>query len=354
VKDRQGGLSAPEGGDVEYNEVEAYATAAAVPGVSHVCGGGTPCQDAAGAWRDERTVILALSDGHGDKKYTRSEVGAAMAVDVAIDCMRDAIAGWRQDAGHFSASRRDQVLEERAGRHIPARIISEWYRRVRLHDRMVRAIGNEEPAVEEDEMGWTPVVTSYGATLLVVAIFDGLALALQLGDGEIVWADAEERGHRVFEPAEKKFGSNATESLATAGKAVWGMQVVCRELPDLRFVLLCSDGVADPYIPENARARAENREEELHAHWGSKFLRMLNAEGEGSALDRWHKWASTLPRRLTSIGQTSGDDVSAAVAWFPEGPWRRSGHTAKAKSNGRTTGGGAGGTAAVPRRAWIW
>ena len=303
---------------------EVFATAAALPGNSHVCGAGVPCQDSARVWHDNETLILALSDGHGGKDYTRSDAGSRIAVEVAIDCMREIVAGWRRDPGHFDAARRDRIIQDMARRHVPGRIILEWYRRVRLHDSMMRIVANDPPAEDRDELGWSPVVSLYGATLLVATIFDGLVLALQLGDGEIVWVDVDEVGHRVFPPAEKEHGSNATESLASAGRAPNAMAVACMEMPDLRFILLCSDGVADPYIPENARARAENRQEELHAQWGSKFLRFLNDAEGTTASARWHSWASTLTRSLVSIGQASSDDVSVAAAWFPTGPRRRS------------------------------
>ena len=299
-----------------------FVTAAAVPGNSHICDAGLPCQDAARSWHDQDIVILALSDGHGGKEYARADVGSRIAVDVSIDCLRKVVEGWRLDSGHFDAARRNRALEEMARRYVRSHIVLEWYRRLRLHDNMMRRISGESPE-EADVPGWFPNARLYGATLLVAAVFDGLVLALQLGDGEILWVDVNGRGHRVFAPAEKEFGSNATESLASP-RAAEAMTVSCQELPNLRFMLLCSDGVADPYIPANAKARVENREEELHAQWGSKFFRILSNDADvTSAGIRWHRWAATLTRRLVSIGGTSNDDVSIAAAWWPDGPMRR-------------------------------
>ena len=48
-----------------------------------------PCQDACAIKMTEDMVIMALADGHGDKKHAHSDVGAKIAVDVACELLAD-------------------------------------------------------------------------------------------------------------------------------------------------------------------------------------------------------------------------------------------------------------------------
>ena len=63
--------------------------AASVTGAAHLRAG-RPNQDAADCWESgDRTVVLAVADGHGGEAYARSDRGARFAVEEAIGACRD-------------------------------------------------------------------------------------------------------------------------------------------------------------------------------------------------------------------------------------------------------------------------
>ncbi|MBR4504145.1 MAG: protein phosphatase 2C domain-containing protein [Candidatus Methanomethylophilaceae archaeon] len=59
-----------------------------MPGKSHyACG--LPCQDSSGCISDEWFSAAAVSDGHGGSRYFRSNVGSRIAVDCALEAVRE-------------------------------------------------------------------------------------------------------------------------------------------------------------------------------------------------------------------------------------------------------------------------
>ena len=52
---------------------------------------GIPCQDASGCFEDleGRYYAIAVADGHGDPTCMRSDRGSRIAVEVALDCLRE-------------------------------------------------------------------------------------------------------------------------------------------------------------------------------------------------------------------------------------------------------------------------
>ena len=47
-----------------------------------------PCQDHARHFSSEEIAIITLSDGHGGKKYFRSQYGAQIATEIALDTLK--------------------------------------------------------------------------------------------------------------------------------------------------------------------------------------------------------------------------------------------------------------------------
>lgn len=186
----------------------------------------SPCQDAVQFYADAQMAIVAVADGHGDKKYTASQIGAQIAVDVAVDLLMELC----DDLDNASTPPRR--LEEILKINLPQRIAWEWNRRVRRH------------AGHTDDSGaWHEDVSRYGTTLLSAIVTPTRALCFQLGDGDILLVDREKNAARVFALHDDIYGS-VTHSLCQPGSARYA-RIRCLTLDEPRMMVLSSDGVSD-------------------------------------------------------------------------------------------------------------
>lgn len=310
-----------------------HVAAVSLPGVTHVLGGGTACQDASWvAAYPGGLRVLAVSDGHGSSRYVNSDVGARLAVSVVHELL-PRIFGQDLENSH----RRLRA----SANHLRPSVVNEWNRRVRLHDAI---FGTSEP-IDDDALrrvdgGHDDAVRAYGATILGVAVKDGWMVSMQLGDGDIVRVSHEgERAccERVFVGQDKRIDSAtaslaskdaatpenfqievkrfdvAHEDVATRGEHGVAGEAEAEQRPEaaLRLVLLATDGVSDPYIPADADARAAGREEVFPVVWGGRVLEEIDTQGG------FERWARRIAETVARVGEVSGDDVSIAACWWP-------------------------------------
>lgn len=133
---------------------------------------GMACEDAVGVWCDARhgKYVGVVADGHGDPTCVRSAKGAQLAVDVAIECLRD-----------FTGENDARVL---AG--LAKRMVKEWKHRV-FSDL-------QERPIEQDELGnmsrdsielWrrSHPAHLYGSTIVAVLLTSEYCAFFQQGDG---------------------------------------------------------------------------------------------------------------------------------------------------------------------------
>ena len=156
---------------------------------------GRPIQDAVRTWVEGDKAVVAVADGHGHHEHFRSDVGARLAVDAAVDAL---VAGLADLA--------DAATAQRAITDIAARAVQTWTAGVRQH------------AAENPFEGGAPrdALRPYGTTILAMAaVGDSLAL-FQIGDGDTVVVDSSgprlppapggpgrgRRHHRLALPAE--------------------------------------------------------------------------------------------------------------------------------------------------------
>lgn len=125
---------------------------------------GLPNQDSVATYSRKGATtcsIVAVADGHGSKRYSRSHVGSKLAVEVAIDVGIKFLN--RLPADVFSVDVKDRVSR------LPIDIVKDWQKRVKQH------VGSDE----------TDEFIAYGTTLLVVIVHEEFYVCLQLGDGNI-------------------------------------------------------------------------------------------------------------------------------------------------------------------------
>ncbi len=254
-----------------------------VRGASHERSG-MPNQDAIG-WLPGSgagsSVVLAVADGHGSARYSRSDVGASLAVETATQLIHEFLAG-QADADNRALVR---AWLAAVSEHIKANPFSD--------------IELEALARANNDLSQSPVeklTIAYGATLLVAAVANTFVLYLQLGDGEIL--TVTDRGE-VSTPLAKDDRLFANETTSLCAPDAWrdfrvGFQPITHAPPAL--ILLATDGYPNSFRDESGFMKV-----------GSDMLEIIQAEGLGKVSDSLEGWLTD------STNAGSGDDVTLGI-----------------------------------------
>ncbi|HJQ56171.1 MAG TPA: PP2C family serine/threonine-protein phosphatase [Vineibacter sp.] len=256
---------------------------ATVRGAAHVRRG-QPNQDAVG-WlcvpngTAAHGFAAAISDGHGGAAYYRSDVGARLAVETAMAVLVRFLEAPPPQAG---------------ARAVAAEVLAAWRQAV-MHDLAGNPIASEGDWVESEQEKLLP----YGATLAAVAIGPDRLIALQIGDGDMLFGYPDGRVVRPL-PDDKGLVGEQTYSLCLDDAAtrfrVWESRPDAGQpWPD--FVMLSTDGVAKSFSDE---ATFQSIAREYRAS-----IRKLGLNGVLAQLEKWLN-------DVTVRG--SGDDVTLCLA----------------------------------------
>ena len=192
-------------------------------GASHVKSG-KPCQDASIAWQsdDGLTHIVVTADGHGGDTYVRSDVGARLATEIALQHLRQLIE--KPDFAAAIAGRKGAVTARPEGpRKMPVNPADrsesqqELFLQDQLFARQIAGLKEQDPyfqqlfagilqewreSIAEDSslhpftdaektlLGQNRVEKAYGCTLLAFARTQDYWIAFHLGDGKMLATDA--------------------------------------------------------------------------------------------------------------------------------------------------------------------
>ena len=150
-----------------------------------------PNQDAVRVYRAGETLFLAVADGHGNTRSFRSQQGAALATECALEALRDFM--WRNGPDAPLSSVRRQ-MENR----LPREIVEAWRRAVRADIARdpfspldFAAFPEKAPTLRPNEELPFSGYLAYGATLIVAAVTRRYLAFLQLGDGDILLVHAD-------------------------------------------------------------------------------------------------------------------------------------------------------------------
>jgi hypothetical protein len=240
------------------------------------------------------SLVLAVADGHGSARYSRSHIGADLAVAIATHLISEFIAG-QVDVDNLS------VVKRAAEEWLPGALVRAWLAAVGDHlkanplsDEELNALGRGHS--DRSHSAEERMAIAYGATILVAGVTGAFVLYLQLGDGEIM--TVSERGE-VVKPLAKdeRLFANETTSLCTPD--AWrdfrvGFQPITRAQPAL--ILLSTDGYPNSFRDETGFLKV-----------GSDILRIIRAEGLGSVKDKLESWLAD------STNAGSGDDVTLGI-----------------------------------------
>lgn len=254
---------------------------------------GSVCQDAS----DWRTVsdrsgrpvqLMAVADGHGGLRYTRSEVGSALACQLALERLARQLEQW--SSGDADASQRWLA----------------WLRDVfprELHQRWLEAVEHhwrQEAAGDAGDFSPLP----YGTTLAVVVMTPGWWGHTGLGDWDLVRLEPGGTAELLSEEAEpEQGGGEATFSLclSNAYRHFAGRTAVYPLTPQRPAfsLLLSTDGVrkscstdADFFTIADYLCGKADLEADLDAD-----LDRISSQGSGDdvsvAIGRWRGGASS-------------------------------------------------------------
>ena len=272
-----------------------------VRGAAHVRSG-APNQDAVRLWPrkgDSLPLVLAVSDGHGGAAYTRSQIGAAYAVNTAVHVLaldllpRLITPGVAPDL---------TMVKRTCDEWLPKVLVRRWQERIRRYDRRYplppdpgaapAAGGNETPASR---------LTPYGATLIAGLLTEHFHLYLQLGDGDILTVAADGAVSRPALPVDTRLLGNETTSLCMAD--AWhnvrlAFQPLVAEPPSL--VLLATDGYANSFVDGVSFEQV-----------GADLLAAIGAQGLAAVGEQLPDWLA----QTSAAG--NGDDITLALALAP-------------------------------------
>lgn len=267
---------------------------ASIRGAAHTRAG-RPNQDAI-AWRapanPHEPAVLAIADGHGSAAYVRSQNGAKLAVQVAIDFLYDF-------ARLHDRSTSLTAVNRLASERLPRDLVLAWRTAVDAH--LTRhPFTDAERALSADRASSDPCV-AYGATLLCVLATPAYLLLLQLGDGDMLLVDRAQNVSRPPLPHDPRLLGNQTTSLC--GQSAWrDVRTVFQPLTTAppSLILLATDGYANSFADESGFFAAA-------ADLGA----ILAAKGKRTVVKNLPKWLAA----TSSLG--SGDDITLGLLYHP-------------------------------------
>jgi len=234
---------------------------------------GKPNQDAIAVMQSP-VALVAVADGHGSPRCTRSDVGAALAVAVA----RDVLPAFADDARELTALRAE----------LAERVVATWRARVSAH-LDVHPLGADEAALVD-----APAVRAYGATLVAAVAHGDTLVALQIGDGD-AWLAGADATRRLI-PRDLRFALNGTASLCM-NDAAGEVRVVRVAVARPALAIIATDGYARPMATDDDFARAQQA-----------LFDRVSAHGLAAVLD-------ALPVELAGASAHGGDDVTVGMVY---------------------------------------
>ncbi len=282
-------------------------------GESHIASGKV-CQDYSYSHIYENGYGIAIvCDGHGGRRYFRSDIGAKIAAKVA----EIKVNGFIEEAGELllkgtpfvqRGTVSDQIAKEdfakssdteRAFRWLFGSIISEWNAVVAAHAEYNPLTDSEKTGLEEhwikDFEEGQNLEKVYGCTLMLCVCTPDHWFAFQIGDGKCFACD-EEGDWKEPIPWDDNCFLNKTTSICDSNAINEFRYCYCGDGTFPIAVILGSDGIDDSFGAE-----------ENQANFYVQILKSLAKDG----IDATETEIQTTLPQLSKIG--SRDDMSIAM-----------------------------------------
>ncbi len=233
-------------------------------------------------------MLMAVADGHGGRRYRRSEEGSRLACETAVAVVGEALASRPLGEGEGEG-----VWSRWLAHDLPEAVQRRWLEAVRAHWRSDPGEGDFEPLL-------------YGSTLGLVVMTPLWWGHTGLGDWDLVRVEADGHARLLQEENELSARGEATCSLCQPQAASLfarraALHPIAPDGADFALVL-CTDGIR--------KSCATDADFLTLAAW------LARSGGEGAAV---------LPEALDRISRDgSGDDVTVAIGRIGatgEPPW---------------------------------
>lgn len=244
---------------------------------------GKPCQDYSACYHDEERTILTACDGHGGKAYIRSDVGSRYASNAIIRAFQGV------ERAHFHRYTNKEICDK-----LRLQILCEWNGLVEGHFDEKPFAKKEFSGLSEEEIFKLKknYVKAYGTTLQGAMILGNKLLCASLGDGGIFLL-RKGKITLAFDEDEETV-ANLTCSMCQED-AYQHLRVEIFDFSDLDGVLVCTDGVVNPY--QNL------------SNFQEKFVKPIALKLQDGKEKEIGEFIKTLGEEIGI-----GDDVSLAVA----------------------------------------
>jgi len=223
------------------------------------------------------SMVLAVADGHGSARYSRSHLGAGFAVESSVQLVQEFLES-QAGAGNLS------LIKDATEEWLPRALVRKWVELVGVHL-------NSDPGGEPEGS-----VIAYGATLLVTAVTEQFALYLQLGDGEILTVSESGEVTRPLTKDDRLFGNETTSLCAPDAWRDFRVSFQSFNQSPPALILLSTDGYPNSFRHESGFFKV-----------GSDILNMIRENGLSFIKENLGGWLSD------STNAGSGDDVTLGI-----------------------------------------
>ena len=204
-------------------------------GYSHLKSGKV-CQDFSASYHDESRTIVTACDGHGGKLYVRSQLGSKFASDALMHVFSGV------QPTDFRRYSEGEIVEK-----LRLQILCAWNGMVERHYAQEPVRRKETRLLSEQEalqLKLNPA-KAYGTTLNGAMILEDKLLCASIGDGGIYLLRGQEIMPAFPEEGEETV-ANITYSMCQEDAYKY-LQTAIFPLSQLDGVILCTDGVINPY-----------------------------------------------------------------------------------------------------------
>lgn len=244
----------------------------------------------------DRIAILAVADGHGSDKCTRSDRGSAIAVNAFYAVIKNYLLSYGQDAEGMTSL--ITFLNREGDTRFAQDVCEEWQARVKQSFYKNKV---EELIADDGTIDWKSVYSLYGTTLLGMLITDTFVFSFQIGDGDINLITGTGISPLV-EP--EKFLGTETHSLSKADawrKAVASLRRKNADEDMPYLYMLSTDGFANSYASDEEFQKTCR-----------EYYNMIGQYGFEAVKDNLANWL----KETSELG--CGDDVTVVMAYFAE------------------------------------
>lgn len=239
-------------------------------------------------------IACAVADGHGSAKSFRSDVGAQIAVDVAIQLANYVISNSSKYGEHFS-------IKHSLEHGFPLNLLSQWRKKVDEHlaENPIKD-SEKQKVIDLDGIDALEMIKEnpyiiYGTTLLLYIINQPyFQFFLQIGDGSIYILSSDKKLIKPF-PDDDLIG-NETYSLCLPNAEQY-FRTSYKQVKEDLMVFLTTDGLVNSFETDEAV---------------EGFIRYIYDFNQNYGIDKSSEQLKIWAKDISLRG--SGDDVTMVFA----------------------------------------